>query len=127
VCASLSRRGGAWFVFTSWDRERSPPGYPPPFANHEPLLWAAGFSVHACDVQSGAEERRRAIYEHALAEQDELVRERVRRASGGSCSRRGRHSAWRMVSIICPSAAASWSSPSVSRAVRVAAGSMGFL
>jgi hypothetical protein len=56
-----------------WDRERSPPGYPPPFANHEPLLWAAGFSVHACDVQSGAEERRRAIYEHALAEQDELI------------------------------------------------------
>ena len=73
-CARILKPG-ARFVFTSWDRERNPPGYPPPFTNHEPLLRAAGFSVHEYAVQSGAEERRRAVYERALAARDELVRE----------------------------------------------------
>jgi len=73
-CARILKPG-TWFVCTSWDRERNPPGYPTPFANHELLLRAAGFSVHVFAVQSGAEERWRAIYERALAAQDELPRE----------------------------------------------------
>jgi SAM-dependent methyltransferase len=73
-CARILKPG-AQFVFTTWDRDRSPPGYPPPFANYRPPLSAAGFSVRAYEVQTGAEDRRRAIYERALAAEDELVRE----------------------------------------------------
>jgi len=73
-CARILKPG-AQFVFTTWDRERNPPGYPPPLADHRPLLSAAGFSIRAYEVQAEAEQRRRAVYERALAAEDEMVRE----------------------------------------------------
>ena len=36
---------GARFAFTNWDRDRTPPGYPPPLGDHRPLLEEAGFAV----------------------------------------------------------------------------------
>ncbi|MGO9603971.1 MAG: class I SAM-dependent methyltransferase [Candidatus Binataceae bacterium] len=35
----------ARFVFTDWERELSPPGYPAPVRDHRPLLEEAGFEV----------------------------------------------------------------------------------
>src|SRR5205807_1997613 len=36
---------GAPFAFTNWDRDLSPPGYPPPLNDHRPLLGQAGLEV----------------------------------------------------------------------------------
>jgi SAM-dependent methyltransferase len=46
---------GARFAFTNWDRDRSPPGYPPPLGDHRPLLEQAGFEVESYDLQPDAE------------------------------------------------------------------------
>ena len=58
---------GARFVFTNWDRDRSPPGYPPPLGDHRPLLERAGFEVESYDIRTGAEDQRRAYYERVVA------------------------------------------------------------
>ncbi len=68
-------RPGARFVFTNWDRDLSPPGYPPPLGDHRPLLEAAGFKVETYEVQPDAERLRRTFYERLVAAEEDLVRE----------------------------------------------------
>lgn len=68
-------QAGARLVFTNWDRDLSPPGYPPPLSDHRPLLEAAGFEVETYEVQPDAERLRRAYYERLVAAEEELVRE----------------------------------------------------
>lgn len=66
---------GARFVFTDWERDLSPPGYPPPVSNHRPLLEAAGFEVELRQLGPQADSMRRAFYEKMLARQAELLRD----------------------------------------------------
>jgi ubiquinone/menaquinone biosynthesis C-methylase UbiE len=66
---------GARFVFTNWDRDRSPPGYPPPVGDHRPLLDEAGFAVERYEVQPDAEDKRRALYERLVAAETTLREE----------------------------------------------------
>jgi SAM-dependent methyltransferase len=66
---------GARFVFTNWDRDRSPPGYLPPLDDHRPLLIQAGFAVESYDLQPDAEVKRRAYYERVVAAESTLVHE----------------------------------------------------
>jgi ubiquinone/menaquinone biosynthesis C-methylase UbiE len=68
-------RPRARFAFTSWDRDLSPPGYPPPVSNHRPVLEQAGFELEIYRVQPDAEIRRRAYYEALVAAESDLVRE----------------------------------------------------
>jgi ubiquinone/menaquinone biosynthesis C-methylase UbiE len=68
-------RPGARFVFTTWDRDLSPPGYPPPLPDHRPFLENAGFEVENYEVQPEAEARRRAYYERVVAAEPILIEE----------------------------------------------------
>jgi ubiquinone/menaquinone biosynthesis C-methylase UbiE len=64
----------ARFVFTDWERDLSPPGYPAPVGDHRPLLEAAGFAVERQQYSAHADDLRRAFYEKMLELQDELKR-----------------------------------------------------
>jgi ubiquinone/menaquinone biosynthesis C-methylase UbiE len=64
----------ARFVFTDWERDLSPPGYPAPINDHRPLLEAAGFEVERHQYSAHADSLRRAFYEKMLERQDELMR-----------------------------------------------------
>ena len=66
---------GARLAFTNWDRDRTPPGYLPPLADHRPLLEQAGFDVETYQVQPDAETKRRAVYEAIVAAEQDLVQE----------------------------------------------------
>ena len=66
---------GARLAFTNWDRDRTPPGYLPPLADHRPLLEQAGFEVETYQVQPDAEVQRRAVYEAIVAAEQDLVGE----------------------------------------------------
>jgi ubiquinone/menaquinone biosynthesis C-methylase UbiE len=66
---------GARFAFTNWDRDLSPPGYPPPLNDHRPLLGQAGFEVEVYEIQPGAEDKRRAYYERVVASEPALIEE----------------------------------------------------
>lgn len=66
---------GARFVFTDWERDLSPPGYPPPVNDHRPLLQAAGFEVELHQLEPQLDALRRAFYEKMLARQAELLRD----------------------------------------------------
>jgi ubiquinone/menaquinone biosynthesis C-methylase UbiE len=66
---------GARFVFTNWDRDRSPPHTPPPVPDHRPLLRAAGFAIETYEEMPEAEQQRRAIYERYVASQEALAHE----------------------------------------------------
>jgi ubiquinone/menaquinone biosynthesis C-methylase UbiE len=66
---------GARFVFTDWERDLSPPGYPAPVSDHRPLLQATGFEVELRQLRPHADSLRRAFYEKMLARQGELMRE----------------------------------------------------
>jgi ubiquinone/menaquinone biosynthesis C-methylase UbiE len=66
---------GARFVFTNWDRDRTPPGYLPPIDDHRPLLEQAGFRIETYHVQLDAETKRRAVYEAIVAAEQDLVQE----------------------------------------------------
>jgi ubiquinone/menaquinone biosynthesis C-methylase UbiE len=68
-------RPGARFVFTDWERDLSPPGYPAPVSDHRPLLQATGFEVELRQLRPHADSLRRAFYEKMLARQGELMRE----------------------------------------------------
>jgi ubiquinone/menaquinone biosynthesis C-methylase UbiE len=63
----------ARFVFTDWERDLSPPGYPAPVNDHRPLLEAAGFEVERRQHSAHADSLRRAFYEKMLERQDELT------------------------------------------------------
>jgi ubiquinone/menaquinone biosynthesis C-methylase UbiE len=65
----------ARFAFTNWDRDRSPPGYPPPLDDHRPLLEQAGFEVKTYEFQPDAEVKRRAFYERIVAAESDLLKE----------------------------------------------------
>jgi len=73
---------GARFAFTTWDRDRTPPGYPPPLGDHRPLLAETGFAVESYDLQPDAEVKRRAYYERLVAAEATLVRELGEEATG---------------------------------------------
>ena len=65
----------ARFAFTNWDRDLSPPGYPPPLGNHRSLLEQAAFEVEVYEIQPGAEAKRRAFYERVVAAELTLIEE----------------------------------------------------
>jgi ubiquinone/menaquinone biosynthesis C-methylase UbiE len=67
-------RPSARFVFTDWERDLSPPGYPAPVSDHRPLLEATGFEVERRQLWPHADAMRRAFYEKMLAKQEELMR-----------------------------------------------------
>lgn len=68
-------KSAARFVFTDWERDLSPPGYPAPVSDYRPLLDATGFAVERHQLQPHADSLRRAFYERMLARQAELTRE----------------------------------------------------
>ena len=68
-------RPGARFVFTNWDRDLSPPGYPPPLSDHRPLLEATGFDIEVYEEQPDGERLRRTYYEQLVAAKSALLRE----------------------------------------------------
>ena len=66
---------GARLAFTNWDRDRTPPGYLPPLADHRPLLEQAGFEIETYQAQPDAETKRRAVYEAIVAAEQDLMQE----------------------------------------------------
>jgi ubiquinone/menaquinone biosynthesis C-methylase UbiE len=64
---------GARFVFTDWERDLSPPGYPAPVNDHRPLLEAAGFELEFRHFNPDADAKRRAFYEKMLHHGGELL------------------------------------------------------
>lgn len=72
--ARILKPGGR-FVFTDWERDLSPPGYPAPINDHRPLLEAAGFEVERHQFRPDADALRQLFYEKMVARQDELIRE----------------------------------------------------
>jgi ubiquinone/menaquinone biosynthesis C-methylase UbiE len=64
---------GARFVFTDWERDLSPPGYPMPVNDHRPLLEAAGFEIELRQLHPDADTMRRAFYEKMVHYQAELL------------------------------------------------------
>jgi ubiquinone/menaquinone biosynthesis C-methylase UbiE len=64
---------GARFVFTDWERDLSPPGYPAPVSDHRPLLLEAGFEIERHKPWPQADSLRRTFYERMLARQGELT------------------------------------------------------
>jgi ubiquinone/menaquinone biosynthesis C-methylase UbiE len=64
---------GARFVFTDWERDLSPPGYPAPLNDHRPLLAAAGFEIELRQLHPDADAMRRTFYEKMLQYQAELL------------------------------------------------------
>ena len=65
----------ARFVFTSWDRDLSPPGAPPPLDDHRPFLRETGFEIDTYEEVPNAEQKRRAIYEQYIAHEETLAKE----------------------------------------------------
>lgn len=68
-------KSGARFVFTDWERDLSPPGYPPPVSDYRPLLSEAGFEITTHEEVPDAEAKRRAIYERYVGRKEALARE----------------------------------------------------
>jgi ubiquinone/menaquinone biosynthesis C-methylase UbiE len=66
---------GARFVLTDWERDLSPPGYPPPFSDHRAVLEAVGFEVELHQVLTDAEAARRRFYKEMIAREEELIRD----------------------------------------------------
>ena len=64
---------GSRFVFIDWERDLSPPGYPPPVSDHRPLLGATGFEIELHQLGPHADSMRRAFYEKMLERQTELT------------------------------------------------------
>lgn len=68
-------RPQARFAFTNWDRDLSPPGYPPPVSDHRPLLRDAGFLIETYEEIPEAEAKRRALYKRNIASREALIQE----------------------------------------------------
>lgn len=66
---------GSYLVFTSWDRETSPPLYPPPIRDHRPMLKDAGFEIVTYDVNTKDEDKRRELYLLNIESADALMEE----------------------------------------------------
>jgi SAM-dependent methyltransferase len=71
------------FVFTNSDRERSPPGAPPPISDHRPLLMNAGFSVEVYEPINETEALRRRVYELVIERRHVLEEEMGKPAADG--------------------------------------------
>jgi SAM-dependent methyltransferase len=99
---------GARFVFTDWERDLSPHGYPPPVSDHRPLLQATGFEVELRQLRPHAESLRRAFYEKMLARQGELMREWTKRPPNRIYVKPGPGSDCSTGSITCSAAGGCW-------------------
>jgi len=66
---------GGRFVFTTWDFEITPPGWPPQLAQHGDLLRDAGFLVQVYEETPDWRRRQLAVYEGVLTAQPRLVAE----------------------------------------------------
>jgi ubiquinone/menaquinone biosynthesis C-methylase UbiE len=66
-------KSGARFVFTDWERELAPPGYPAPVNDYRPLLEAAGFEIELRNFDPEADAMRRTFYDKMLHYQAELM------------------------------------------------------
>ena len=64
---------GSRFVFIDWERDLSPPGYPPPVSDHRPLLEEAGFEIELHQFGPQADSMRRCFYQKMLERQSELT------------------------------------------------------
>jgi ubiquinone/menaquinone biosynthesis C-methylase UbiE len=64
---------GARFVFTDWECDLVPPGYPAPVHDYQPLLEAAGFEIELHQLCPDADAMRRTFYEKMLRYQAELL------------------------------------------------------
>ena len=65
----------ARFVFTDWERDLSPPGYPAPVNDYRPLLEATGFALERHQFWPHQDAMHRVFYEKMLLRQEELIRE----------------------------------------------------
>jgi ubiquinone/menaquinone biosynthesis C-methylase UbiE len=68
-------RPQARFVFTDWERDLSPPGYPAPVNDYRPLLAGVGFEIERHQYSEHADSLRRVFYQQMLERQDELKRD----------------------------------------------------
>ena len=68
-------RSESRFVFTTWDFETTPPGWPPQVYGHHQLLRDAGFVVDVYEETPDWEQRQRAVYEGILAARTTLTTE----------------------------------------------------
>ena len=66
---------GGRFVFTTWDFDHTPPGWPLQLPHHRDLLREAGFVVKTYEETPDWLRRQVAVYEGILAAQPELVAE----------------------------------------------------
>jgi len=66
---------GGRFVFTTWDFDHTPPGWPPQVAHHGDLLREAGFLIKTYEETPDWLRRQVAVYEGILTSQPELVAE----------------------------------------------------
>jgi len=66
---------GARFVLIDWERDLSPPAYPPPVSDHRPLLEEAGFVIEKHVYSPRADDLRRKFYEIMIAHQEDLIGE----------------------------------------------------
>lgn len=64
---------GARLVFIDWERDLSPPGYPPPVSDYRPLLEQTGFEIELHHFGPQADSMRRSFYEKMLERQAELT------------------------------------------------------
>ena len=72
--ARILRPGGR-FVFTTWDFDHTPPGWPPQVLHHGDLLREAGFLLKVYEETPDWLRRQVAVYEGILTSQPELVAE----------------------------------------------------
>jgi ubiquinone/menaquinone biosynthesis C-methylase UbiE len=64
---------GARLVFTDWERDLSPPGYPATVNDYTPLLEATGFEIEFRQLNPDADGMRRTFYERMLDHQAEFL------------------------------------------------------
>jgi SAM-dependent methyltransferase len=77
VTAEVARilRPGGRFVFTTWDFDYTPPGWPPQVPHHRDLLREAGFLLQTYEETPDWLRRQVAVYEGILTARPELVAE----------------------------------------------------
>jgi SAM-dependent methyltransferase len=77
VAAEVARilRPGGRFVFTTWDFDYTPRGWPPQVSHHRDLLREAGFLLQTYEETPDWLRRQVAIYDSILIAQPELVAE----------------------------------------------------
>lgn len=74
---------GARFVFTTWDVDLVPPGWPPQVSDHRPILREAGFTIESYRETPEWEPRQRAAYEGLRGAHTQVIAEMVVAAGRG--------------------------------------------